>query len=99
MEATKLTLTLLGLLIASGLLTYFTRNDQPAFINEPRKKKHHKKERKRELQPRLLENGVVVLSSEREKRLWKEKQRLDDLFEDDMPVDQRPAQPSPTPGA
>ncbi|CCH51247.1 hypothetical protein BN8_00163 [Fibrisoma limi BUZ 3] len=93
MEATKLALALLGLLLASGLLTYLTRNDKPAFIDRPRRKKYQKKERKRELQPRLLENGVVVLSSDREKRLWKQKQRVEDLFDDDTSSTQRPVQP------
>lgn len=35
---------LLGLLLASGLLTYLTRNPNPAPANEPvREKKHNKK--------------------------------------------------------
>lgn len=50
-EELKIIYGIIGLLLASGLLTYLTRNPNPASIDEPvREKKHNKK---RQAKPEL----------------------------------------------
>jgi len=50
-EELKIIYGIIGLLLASGLLTYLTRNPNSASINEPvREKKHNKK---RQVKPEL----------------------------------------------
>ncbi|MFD2569581.1 hypothetical protein ACFSUS_02995 [Spirosoma soli] len=63
-EALKLVLALAGLLIASGLLTYFTKPAEYLPATTARKKKRHKKTQLRDAQPYLTDDGFVALDVE-----------------------------------
>ncbi|QJW89032.1 hypothetical protein HNV11_06335 [Spirosoma taeanense] len=62
-EQLKLILALLGLLVASGLLTYFTKPSPYMPVETKRKRK--KKIRLRDAQPYLTEDGFVALNIDR----------------------------------
>jgi|SRR5919202_2602683 hypothetical protein len=67
-EEVRLMWGIIGLVIASGILTYFTKPSENISVSERRKKKRNKKLRLRDAQPYLTEDGFVALTSD-DKRL------------------------------